>query len=351
MGRFKTFNSTGVAPDGRLYAGDLNAIQDMKADLSDFTQVVDVAQVRVGETGLQLQRYGALEARMTGAMRVDGVLRGLGGLFAGTYTTTQRNAIPAGFRPTGLIIFNSTVGRLEVNTGSDAVPAWNSVGYGIAPPDIPAGQGLLPAGAFVPYGGATAPPGFLFCDGAKYLQSTYPALYAAILTAWNTGGETGSEFRVPDFRGRSPVGFDVTQPEFNQIGKKGGFTTHRLEAGEVPVHSHVVNAHSHTVNAHNHGGVTGAADRSLDHLHTAPSNQFFLTAGVGINMIPFAEGGGVLLGDTVTGAMDRSIDHLHWITAEAPGTNAQAPGTNTQGSGATHNNLQPYGTANFIIKT
>lgn len=127
MIRVKNFNSTGVAPDGRLYAGDLLAIQDAAAGLSDFTQTIDLATLRVGDSGIQLLKFGAADARISAALRTDGILRGLGGLFAGTFTTAQRDAIAAGSRPTGLIIYNTTTARHEVNTGSDAVPNWQSL--------------------------------------------------------------------------------------------------------------------------------------------------------------------------------------------------------------------------------
>jgi hypothetical protein len=43
-------------------------------------------------------------------------------------TTTQRDAIPAGRRPPGSLIFNTTTKRVEVNYGTDASPAWSSIG-------------------------------------------------------------------------------------------------------------------------------------------------------------------------------------------------------------------------------
>ena len=127
MSRFKTFDATGIAPNGRLYAGDLNAIQDMKADQSNFGQAIDLAALRIGDGAIQLLKYGALEARFTAAVRADGIVRGLGGLFAGTYSTPQRDAIPVGSRPYGLLIVNTTTNRYEWNSGSDAAPTWQPV--------------------------------------------------------------------------------------------------------------------------------------------------------------------------------------------------------------------------------
>ncbi|WP_223535265.1 tail fiber protein [Pseudomonas sp. GL-B-16] len=50
--------------------------------------------------------------------------------------------------------------------------------------------------------------GWLKTSGALLLRSSYPRLFAKIGTAWNTGGETSLQFRLPDTRGVVPRGFD-----------------------------------------------------------------------------------------------------------------------------------------------
>lgn len=125
--RIKTFESTGIAPNGRLYAGDLNAIQDKSADQSNYAQQVDVATLSVGESALKFIRYGAGEGRITGHLRIDGIFRGLGGLYAGAFTTAQRDGILANQRPYGLIILNTTNNRYEWNSGTDPAPNWQPI--------------------------------------------------------------------------------------------------------------------------------------------------------------------------------------------------------------------------------
>ncbi|CAK0743111.1 hypothetical protein CCP3SC1AL1_110031 [Gammaproteobacteria bacterium] len=49
---------------------------------------------------------------------------------------------------------------------------------------------------------ASAPSGWLICDGTTKNRVTYAALFAAIGTLYNIGGESGSEFRLPDMTGR-----------------------------------------------------------------------------------------------------------------------------------------------------
>lgn len=122
--RIKSFDSTGVAPNGKLFAGDLNAIEDQYADAFNLLQAFGAASVAVGETGLQVVRFGSGEARLTGALRTDGIVRALGGLYAGAFTTAQRDALPAASAPYGLVILNTSTNRLEINLNSSGAPSW-----------------------------------------------------------------------------------------------------------------------------------------------------------------------------------------------------------------------------------
>jgi microcystin-dependent protein len=60
---------------------------------------------------------------------------------------------------------------------------------------------ILPAGLILPFGGTSAPTGFLACQGQVLHRSYYAALFASIGTTWNTGNESPTEFRLPDLRG------------------------------------------------------------------------------------------------------------------------------------------------------
>lgn len=61
----------------------------------------------------------------------------------------------------------------------------------------------LPAGVVLTSADNTAPVvNSIFCNGAVLLRAgTYAALFAKIGTTFNTGGEDGTEFRLPDLRG------------------------------------------------------------------------------------------------------------------------------------------------------
>ena len=60
---------------------------------------------------------------------------------------------------------------------------------------------LTPAGTIITFGGASAPTGYLACQGQEVLISAYSALHAAIGTAWGSASSPTSHFKLPDLRG------------------------------------------------------------------------------------------------------------------------------------------------------
>lgn len=61
-------------------------------------------------------------------------------------------------------------------------------------------------GELAPYAGGTPPAGTLLCYGQVVSRTAYAGLFAAISTAFNTGSEAGTDFRLPDLRGRVVAG-------------------------------------------------------------------------------------------------------------------------------------------------
>lgn len=148
-----------------------------------------------------------------------------------------------------------------------------------------------PAGSIVAYAGATAPEGWLFCEGQTFDATQFPELAAALGTRY--GGTAGMP-RVPDLAGRVIVGLDVgssrvTGALADTLGEPGGVDVNTT----VPAHTHAITsepAHNHPVSgacnnatcgnfndgftrgsgnldpgfrtgtggAHNHGGATGS---------------------------------------------------------------------------------------------
>lgn len=61
---------------------------------------------------------------------------------------------------------------------------------------------------------------------------------------------------VIDWRGRFPVGFDITQSEFNVLGGTGGSKKVTLTVGQMPKHSHNINRGTEKVGTGNSNGLS-----------------------------------------------------------------------------------------------
>lgn len=108
-----------------------------------------------------------------------------------------------------------------------------------------------PAGSVTMYAGSSVPSGWLDCDGSLKVRTAEPTLFAAIGTTWNVGGEAGTDFRLPDLRGRSPVGVGTGGGlSARALAASGGEEAHQLSTAELAshVHSEIGQAFSPTYN-------------------------------------------------------------------------------------------------------
>lgn len=128
----------------------------------------------------------------------------------------------------------------------------------------------MPVGSLSGYGGGAVPSGFLLCDGASYLRADYAALFAVIGTTF--GAPDGTHFKVPDLRGRIPLG-KAASGTGSGLGETGGTISHTHSLAN---HSHAVTqAATHTAHtvtqpaAHSalssHSSAAMAAHSALSH--------------------------------------------------------------------------------------
>ena len=169
----------------------------------------------------------------------------------------------------------------QVLTVASGIPSW-------ATPATPA---AVPAGSIFPYAAASAPTGYLLCDGAAVSRTTYADLFTLVSTTYGAG-DGSTTFNVPNLKGKVPVGLDAAQTEFDALAEAGGAKTHTLQTTEIPSHAHAIHLNS--------GGGTA---------------QGFANA------------------------------------TDAGANTTSSPNTGNAGGGGAHNNLQPYLTVNYIIKT
>jgi len=125
--------------------------------------------------------------------------------------------------------------------------------------------------------------------------------------------------------GRTLVGVDTGQTEFDTVEKTGGAKTHTLITAEMPSHTHIQDSHNHTQNAHNH--------TQDPHKHTL---IFATNTGASGDKIPTSN-------NILAGTDSDSVENTTATNQATTATNQATTATNQNtGGGSAHNNLQPY---------
>ena len=157
------------------------------------------------------------------------------------------------------------------------------------------GGDTLPIGGIIAFDSDTIPNGWLLCDGRAVSRTKYAELFKAIGTKHGSG-DGSTTFNLPNPKGRTLVGKDSSDTDFNTLGKTGGEKTHTLTVSEMPKHNHT---------------------------------------------------GGILTTNTIAGNAKYYFQQLG-ATNDENFSNSLKIGE--AGGSQPHNNLQPYIVTNFIIK-
>lgn len=166
--------------------------------------------------------------------------------------------------------------------------------------DLAASAPSAPTGAMVMWSTDTPPSGWLLCYGQAISRATYSGLFNVVGTTFGVG-DGSTTFNLPDMRGRFPLGQDdmggtsidrVTNGQADILGGNEGEEFHTLTIEEMPIHTHRERVQG------NHN----------------PSQTVFVA--------------------------NITTSQISWEV-------------NTQGAGGgqSHNNMPPYLTINYIIKT
>ena len=102
------------------------------------------------------------------------------------------------------------------------------------------GGAPVPVGSLLMWPTATPPTGWLLCDGSLYTVAAYGALYGVLGVTY--GGVAGTNFNVPDFRDRMPIGAGSTYSNTST----GGSTTTTIALANLPAHDHSITDPGHT---------------------------------------------------------------------------------------------------------
>lgn len=151
---------------------------------------------------------------------------------AGTLTSSGTLAVTGAFTLDGA---TGTSGQIMTSAGSGATPTWADKVDGVL------------AGFIQMYGAASAPTGWLLCDGSAVSRSTYATLFALIGTTYGAG-DGSSTFNVPDLQDNVPIGKSGTKALAStggantvaNSGNVGGSTANAtISTAQMPSHSHI----------------------------------------------------------------------------------------------------------------
>ena len=95
----------------------------------------------------------------------------------------------------------------------------------------------LPLGTIQEYAGNEIPNSWLLCDGSAISRIAYADLFEVIGTTYGEG-DGSTTFNLPNLKGKTIVGLDEDDTDFNKLGKIGGEKEHILTIEEMPSHRH-----------------------------------------------------------------------------------------------------------------
>lgn len=264
---------------------------------------------------------------------------------------------------------------LPTSTSSDITDGKSLVADSSASAGGVAWKQVVPPGVIQQYAGATAPAGYLLCNGASFSSLVYGALATVVGNTYGTS--SGTTYYLPNLQTRVPVGKNASGT-FATLGATGGAETHTLTSAQLAAHSHGLTWTSSGSGATTASATASTGDQSVTHSHditdthshtvtngTAVVRQTgggdaYLLAGTVHSGITFNVYGPYNTSTITTAVADpggtgnASVGHSHSLqshTHPTPNHVHTVTVDNNTGGGSAHNNLQPYIVLNYIIKT
>ena len=201
-------------------------------------------------------------------------------------------------------------------------------------------------GAIKPWGKATAPAGYVLCDGSAISRTDYADLFAVISTTYGAGNGS-TTFNVPNLQGKTPQGYDGSTYNLAATGGANTVTVAVTNNQAVSATSTVTNNQSVTMTG-DIGNTSLTTAQLASHTHT-----LLLRGGpTGSGRLQSNQG---RFSYTASGSEGSGTAHNH-STGTLAGTLTGTVAVTTTGTltgtvaASGTNSFSPYVVVNYIIK-
>lgn len=248
------------------------------------------------------------------------------------------------------------VGAGVIQAGIPTIVAYTGVHFEVLLQNL-----TIPIGQLNSFAGATAPTGWLLCDGTAVSRTTYAALYSVIGDTYGSG-DGSTTFNVPDLRRRTPIGTGSS----DVLGADDGVayaSRSTNQSHSVPAHYHAMGTGADLNITSSGSGTTG--NQSADHTHSgttgnesAAHTHSGTTDPTSTNQFPAranstAGNATKLMRASATGSDNNTVDtyfsHVHSFTTGTQSANHTHSFT-TGGVSQNHTHTTPnhtHGSGNF----
>jgi microcystin-dependent protein len=227
--------------------------ETIQADFLNGVLVGDVAGNARTATNLRTVTTFQLtgDVSSTNVIQFDGAVGGTSKIFNTTLTTNIIEAKATPFpnvsnKTDYVLVFRAGTGLLKQSR------------------DTYIGDLGVPIGAIMPFAGINVPYGYLLCDGSEVERTKYSDLYDVIGNYYGATAIGVNSFKLPDLRGRFPLGRDNMDNGGTVPNADGGY----LDAGGGPA-NRVSGTAANTIGGSGGGSTESLTIRNLpDHEHT-----------------------------------------------------------------------------------
>ncbi len=200
-------------------------------------------------------------------------------------------------------------------------------------------------GVIRPWSKATAPDGYLLCNGAAVSRTTYADLFGVLSTTYGAG-DGSSTFNVPNLQGKLPQGYDGNT--YNLAATGGANTVTVALTNNQALSSNVTNNQSVSITgAISNTSLTEA--QLASHTHTVDGMRVMGGRLEGSPTAPIGRPGNNTPTTNAAGS-GTGHNHSHTLSGTLTGTVAVSSSLTGTVTASGTNSFSPFVVVNYIIK-